>query len=45
MSSGVIRSNYSLCLVAYALALGGSPKAATVLSELSSRDDYTGDVR
>lgn len=43
MSNGVIRSNYSLCLVAYALALGGSPKAAIALTELSKRDDYTGD--
>ncbi|XP_037550486.1 CD109 antigen [Nematolebias whitei] len=44
VSSGVIRSNYSLCLVAYALALGGSPKAAIALTELSKRDDYTDDV-
>ncbi|XP_017274786.1 CD109 antigen [Kryptolebias marmoratus] len=44
VSGGVIHSNYSLCLVAYALALANSPTAAKALSELSRRDDYTDDV-
>ncbi|XP_029316719.1 CD109 antigen-like [Cottoperca gobio] len=38
-SSGVV-SNYSLCLVAYALALANSPVAGTALDELSRRADY-----
>uniref|UniRef100_A0A3Q4AFB4 Uncharacterized protein n=1 Tax=Mola mola TaxID=94237 RepID=A0A3Q4AFB4_MOLML len=33
-------SNYSLCLVAYALALANSPVAGTALNKLSSRADY-----
>ncbi|XP_044022480.1 CD109 antigen-like isoform X2 [Siniperca chuatsi] len=39
VSSGVV-SNYSLCLVAYALALANSPVAGTALAELSRRADY-----
>ncbi|XP_059208526.1 CD109 antigen-like [Centropristis striata] len=39
MSSGVV-SNYSLCLVAYALALANNPGARTALDELSRRADY-----
>lgn len=41
VSSG-IASNYTLCLVAYALTLANSPVAADVLTELSKRADYTG---
>ncbi|XP_054470350.1 CD109 antigen-like [Anoplopoma fimbria] len=40
VSSGAVVSNYSLCLVAYALALANSPVAGTALEELSSRADY-----
>ncbi|XP_060919349.1 CD109 antigen [Labrus mixtus] len=39
VSSGVV-SNYSLCLVAYALTLANSPVAVAALTELSSRADY-----
>ncbi|KAM7376533.1 hypothetical protein PAMP_006260 [Pampus punctatissimus] len=39
VSSGVA-SNYSLCLVAYALVLANSPVAGTALNELSRRADY-----
>uniref|UniRef100_UPI0037E7D34F CD109 antigen-like n=1 Tax=Semicossyphus pulcher TaxID=241346 RepID=UPI0037E7D34F len=39
VTSGVV-SNYSLCLVAYALALANSPVTSTVLTELSRRADY-----
>ncbi|TMS21555.1 CD109 antigen [Larimichthys crocea] len=39
VSSGVA-SNYSLCLVAYALALANSPVAGTALTELSRRAHY-----
>ncbi|MED6248546.1 hypothetical protein ATANTOWER_001779, partial [Ataeniobius toweri] len=39
VSSDVV-SNYSLCLVAYALALGSSPLLDSVISELSRRADY-----
>lgn len=35
-------SNYSLCLVTYALVLANSPVAASALSELSRRADYRG---
>lgn len=35
-------SNYSLCLVAYALVLANSPVAATALAELSRRAHYRG---
>uniref|UniRef100_A0A1A8AAT7 CD109 molecule n=1 Tax=Nothobranchius furzeri TaxID=105023 RepID=A0A1A8AAT7_NOTFU len=35
-----VSSNYSLCLVAYALALGNSPVAITALAELTRRADY-----
>ncbi|KAM9341256.1 CD109 antigen [Symphorus nematophorus] len=38
VSSGGV-SNYSLCLVAYALALANSPGAGTVLAELMRRAD------
>ncbi|XP_038126613.1 CD109 antigen-like isoform X2 [Cyprinodon tularosa] len=38
VSSGVV-SNYSLCLVAYALALANSPVLEEVLSELNRRAD------
>ncbi|XP_074548556.1 CD109 antigen [Halichoeres trimaculatus] len=38
VSSGVV-SNYSLCLVAYALALANSPMAGTALNELNRRAD------
>lgn len=41
VSSGLV-SNYSLCLVAYALALANSPVAGTALFELTRRADYTG---
>ncbi len=43
VSSGVV-SNYSLCLVAYALALANSPVAGTALAELSRRADYRGNL-
>ncbi|XP_060938965.1 CD109 antigen-like [Limanda limanda] len=43
VSSGVF-SNYSLCLVTYALALANSQTAATALSQLTSRADYTDGV-
>ncbi|XP_074516319.1 CD109 antigen-like isoform X1 [Sebastes fasciatus] len=39
VSSGVV-SNYSLCLVAYALALANSPVAGIALTELTRRADY-----
>ncbi|XP_076605206.1 CD109 antigen-like [Chaetodon auriga] len=39
VSSGGL-SNYSLCLVAYALALANSPVADAALAELSRRADY-----
>ncbi|XP_067470944.1 CD109 antigen-like [Thunnus thynnus] len=39
VSSGVV-SNYSLCLVAYALTLANSPVAGTALAELSRRAYY-----
>lgn len=42
MSSRVV-SNYTMCLVAYALALGRSTVLDRVLSELSRRADYKGD--
>ncbi|XP_029348937.1 CD109 antigen-like isoform X2 [Echeneis naucrates] len=38
--TGGLVSNYSLCLVAYALALVNSPVAQTALSELKRRADY-----
>ncbi|KAM4540280.1 CD109 antigen-like [Fundulus diaphanus] len=38
VSSGVV-SNYSLCLVAYALALSGSPALESVISQLKGRAD------
>lgn len=41
VSSGVV-SNYSLCLVAYALVLANSPVAGTALDELRRRAHYTG---
>lgn len=43
VSSGGL-SNYSLCLVAYALALANSPVVGTALNELSQRADYTGNM-
>lgn len=43
VSSGVL-SNYSLSLVAYALALANSPVAGTALDELSRRADYRGNL-
>lgn len=43
VSSGVV-SNYSLCLVAYALSLANSPVASNALAELSRRADYRGNV-
>lgn len=43
VSSGVA-SNYSLCLVAYALALANSPVAGTALTELSRRAHYRGNL-
>ncbi|XP_031703694.1 CD109 antigen-like [Anarrhichthys ocellatus] len=45
VSSGAVVSNYSLCLVAYALALTNSPVAETALDELSRRADYRDGVR
>ncbi|XP_035804779.2 CD109 antigen-like isoform X2 [Amphiprion ocellaris] len=44
VSSGVV-SNYSLSLVAYALALRGSTVAGTALTELNSRADYRDGVK
>lgn len=44
VSSGRI-GNYSLCLVAYALALANSPVAAAALNELSRRAEYRGKLR
>lgn len=41
VSSGAV-SNYSLCLVAYALVLAKSPSANVALFELSQRADYKG---
>lgn len=35
-------SNYSLCLVAYALSLANSPVAGAALNELSRRADHRG---
>ncbi|XP_042356057.1 CD109 antigen-like [Plectropomus leopardus] len=43
VSTGVV-SNYSLCLVAYALALANSPVAGTALDELIRRADYRDEV-
>lgn len=43
VSSGGV-SNYSLCLVAYALALANSPVAGTALNELSRRAEYRGNL-
>ncbi|XP_069392339.1 CD109 antigen-like isoform X2 [Paralichthys olivaceus] len=43
VSSGVF-SNYSLCLVTYALTLANSPEAANTLSQLIRRADYTDGV-
>lgn len=43
VSSGVV-SNYSLCLVAYALALANSPVAGIALTELTRRADYRGNL-
>lgn len=43
VSSGVL-SNYSLSLVAYALALAKSPVAGTALDELTRRADYRGNL-
>lgn len=37
--SGGGLSNYSMCLVAYALALANSPLASTALNELRRRAD------
>lgn len=37
-----IISNYTLCLVAYALTLANSPVADDVLTELKNRADHTG---
>ncbi|KAM6912159.1 CD109 antigen [Xenentodon cancila] len=39
VASGLV-SNYSLCLVAYALSLGNSPVAGRALTELSRRADF-----
>ncbi|XP_061599290.1 CD109 antigen [Cololabis saira] len=39
VADGVV-SNYSLCLVAYALSLGNSPVAGRALTELSMRADF-----
>ncbi|XP_050934300.1 LOW QUALITY PROTEIN: CD109 antigen-like [Lates calcarifer] len=44
VSSGVV-SNYSLCLVTYALVLANSPMTKTVLSEIISRADNTDGVK
>ncbi|XP_023207936.1 CD109 antigen-like [Xiphophorus maculatus] len=43
VSSGIV-SNYTLCLVAYALALGKSVVLETVMAELTRRADYRDDV-
>nr|XP_040056472.1 CD109 antigen isoform X1 [Gasterosteus aculeatus aculeatus] len=40
VSSGAIVSNYSLCLVAYALAMAKSPVADAALAELNRRADH-----
>uniref|UniRef100_A0A3B5LTQ3 Alpha-2-macroglobulin bait region domain-containing protein n=1 Tax=Xiphophorus couchianus TaxID=32473 RepID=A0A3B5LTQ3_9TELE len=42
VSSGIV-SNYTLCLVAYALALGKSVVLETVMAELTRRADYRGE--
>uniref|UniRef100_A0A3B3WDK8 CD109 molecule n=1 Tax=Poecilia mexicana TaxID=48701 RepID=A0A3B3WDK8_9TELE len=42
VSSGIV-SNYTLCLVAYALALGKSNVQERVITELTRRADYRGD--
>ncbi|XP_047197493.1 CD109 antigen-like [Hippoglossus stenolepis] len=42
--SSEVFSNYSLCLVTYALALANSRAAATALSQLTGRADYTDGV-
>lgn len=42
MSSGIV-SNYTLCLVAYALALGKSSVLERVMTELTRRADYRGE--
>ncbi|KAM8917570.1 CD109 antigen [Spinachia spinachia] len=44
VSSGAILSNYSLCLVAYALALAKSNVADTALQELYRRAEHTDGV-
>lgn len=44
VSSGVV-SNYSLCLVAYALSLANSPVADSVLTDLTERADNRGDYK
>lgn len=43
VSSGGV-SNYSLCLLTYALALANSPVAGTALTELSRRAEYRGNL-
>lgn len=43
MSGGRL-SNYSMCLVAYALALANSPVAGTALDELRRRADLIGET-
>lgn len=43
VSSGGV-SNYSMCLVAYALALANSPVAGAALDELSRRADHRGNL-
>ncbi|PWA16432.1 hypothetical protein CCH79_00004627, partial [Gambusia affinis] len=43
VSSGIV-SNYTLCLVAYALALGKSSVLERVITELTTRADYRDDV-
>ncbi|KAL0969280.1 hypothetical protein UPYG_G00224960 [Umbra pygmaea] len=42
--SKMVSSNYSLCLVAYSLALANSPVAAKALDELMARAEYKDDV-
>lgn len=42
VSSGIV-SNYTLCLVAYALALGKSSILERVITELTTRADYRGE--
>lgn len=44
MTVGVV-SNYSLALVAYALALANNPVAGTVLDELMDRADKIGTLK